>query len=99
MRALDDPTTNAGNVIIGRDIAVGVLDFDPPSITTIPPSLDAGAITRGIDRGSDGRRPIDPRMHARIMQNGMKAHPEWRGDLAVGDRLSPQGLSAPGTVV
>ena len=42
------------------------------------------------DRRADRHRPVDPGVHARIVQDRVEAHAERRGDFARDDRLADQ---------
>ncbi len=70
--ALDRAAGEARHVIIGGDVAVGVLDLDAPAIARIPARLDDHAIARGENRRADRGPPVDPGVRPRIAENGME---------------------------
>src|ERR1700689_362057 len=99
MRALHDAADETGHVVVGGHVAIGVLNVAPPSVATVVRRLDNDAIACGVNRRADRRPPIDTRVHARIMKNWMIAHPERRGHVALGDRLSHPELAHPAPLV
>ena len=47
MRAFGDAAPEAGHMIVGGHVAIGVLDLDPPSVSAIPSRLDDRAVAGG----------------------------------------------------
>src|SRR5271166_398208 len=78
MHSGGDSASESGEVVVSRDVAVGVLDFDPPSVPRIPFGLDHDAGAGGVARGADRRGPIDPGMHAGEVQDRVVAHAKSR---------------------
>lgn len=89
-RAFGHAAGEAGKVIVGRDIAIGMLDFDAASVARIPSGRDNRAIAGCKDLRSYRRRPIDTGVRARIAEDRMIADAETRGQPACNDRCADQ---------
>ena len=91
--ALVDAASKARHVVIGRHIAIGVLDLDASAIARHQSRLDDQSIAGGENRCADRRRPIDAVVRARIMQDRMETHAEAGTKLARGNGFAQQELA------
>ena len=90
LHAFGDPARKTLHVVVGRDVAVRVLDFDAVAVARFATGLDDGAVAGREDRRADRRGEIDARVHARVAENRVEARTEARGDARGRDRLTHQ---------
>src|SRR4051812_28707168 len=85
-----DARGEARLVVIGRDVAVGVLDLGAPAVARIPFGLDHRAVAGRHDRRADPVRPVDAGVHLRVAEDRMAPVAEARAELALRDGLAHQ---------
>src|SRR5512133_1118867 len=85
-----DAACEAGHVIIGGYIPVGVLDFDAAAIARVPSGLDDGSVAGGENWRADRRSPIDAGVHLGVTEDRMTTIAEAGTHLAPGDRFAHQ---------
>jgi hypothetical protein len=89
-----DISTEAGQMGVGGNDTVGVLDLDAQAVSWRPFRLDHRTIASRQDWRTDPGYPIHTRVHPGEAKNGMPPHAEARLQMPVGDRLSKHELLA-----
>src|SRR5262245_4243187 len=74
------------HMIIGRDVAVGMVDLDAAAIARIPSRADYGPIAGREDGRTDRRCPVHAQMWAGIAKDRMIAHAKTGGEPASHNR-------------
>src|SRR3954471_6147872 len=79
-------------MVIGRHVAVRVLDLGAPAVAAVPLRLDDRAIAGRDDRRADAVGPIDAGVHLGVAENRVAPVAEPGPEDAVGDRLADKEL-------
>ena len=88
------PRAKPGHVVVGGDIAVGVLDHDATAIARRELRLMTTPLPAAMIGVPIGAGPIDAGVHFRVTQDRMVAHAEPGGHFSADDRLADQELAS-----